>query len=799
MFSLTFPKRNRNFFLNLLTFAQTRANLEQTHAQIILNGLESDLSTITKLIQKASDTNAITYATKICSHFPNPDLFLYNVIIRAFSRNDDHLNAIHLYRKLREKTGLRLDGFTYAFVISALSKLVSCNRCVAIGPIVHGHAIIGGCGLDLFVGSSLVDMYLNLGRIGYARKMFDEISVKDVVLCNGMISGLVKNGFCEEGVLVFKEMLVNGVGFDSTSFASVLTGVAEMEEGRVGVGRGIEGLAVKAGLHWHVHVLTGFISLYAKCGDMVMARRLLEEIEKPDVVAYNAMISGFSCNKEMENAVNLFNELLGSLYYRVNSSTIVGLIPVFHPFGHLSLTSSIHSFSLKTSLVSKTSVATALITVYSRLNEIDSARKLFDESPEKSIPAWNAMISGYAQNGVTDKAITLFQEMQTFKIPPNPTTITSILSACAQLGALSLGKWVHDLAKNGNFESNVFVSTALIDMYAKCGSIEEAWQVFDTMKDKNPVTWNAMISGYGLHGHAQEALNIFNKMVNLKVPLSGVSFVSILYACSHAGLVKEGESIFYKMVQDHGFEPLPEHYACMVDLYGRAGELQKALDFINTMSVEPGPAIWGALLSACKTHKNTDLARLASDKLFELDPENVGYHVLLSNIYTAEQNYHEAASVRQVVRNRNLAKTPGSTLIEIDRIPHVFTSGQQSHEQTEAIYKMLNVWGGEDAFNGKMTEADFPTDTKWTACNDVEEEEKELMVKVHSEKLAIAFGLLNTENGSEIRIIKNLRVCLDCHNFTKFVSKITDRVIVVRDANRFHHFKDGQCSCGDYW
>ncbi|PWA84428.1 pentatricopeptide repeat (PPR) superfamily protein [Artemisia annua] len=718
MFSRTipFPKRNRNFFLNILTSpaAQTRANLEQTHAQIILNGLESDLSTITKLIQKASDTNAITYATKICSHFPNPDLFLYNVVIRAFSRNNDHLNAVYLYRKLREK-GLRVDGFTFAFVISALSKLISCGRFDRIGPVIHGHAVIGGCGLDLFVGSSLVDMYLNSGRIGYA-----------------------------------------------------------------------------PGLNWHVHVLTGFISLYAKCGDMEMARCLFEEIEKPDVIAYNAMISGFSCNKQMENAVNFFNKLLGSSQHRVNPSTIVGLIPVFHPFGHLILTSTIHSFSLKTSLVFKTSVATALITVYSRLNEIDSARKLFNESPEKSIPAWNAMISGYAQNGVTDKAITLFQEMQTFKIPPNPTTITSILSACAQLGALSLGKWVHDLARNGNFESNVYVSTALIDMYAKCGSIKEARQVFDSMTEKNPVTWNAMISGYGLHGHAQEALNIFNRMVDLKVPLSGVSFVSILYACSHAGLVKEGENIFYQMVQDHGFEPLPEHYACMVDLYGRAGELQKALDFINKMPVEPGPAMWGALLSACKTHKNTDLARLASDKLFELDPENVGYHVLLSNIYTAEQNYHEAASVRQVVRNRNLAKTPGSTLIEIDRIPHVFTSGQQSHEQTEAIYKML------DKLMGKMTEAGFQTDTV-TALHDVEEEEKELMVKVHSEKLAIAFGLLNTENGSEIRIIKNLRVCLDCHNFTKFVSKITERVIVVRDANRFHHFKDGQCSCGDYW
>ncbi|KAK9076789.1 hypothetical protein SSX86_005123 [Deinandra increscens subsp. villosa] len=779
-------KRDRNFFLNLISTAATQSHLRQTHAQIILNGLQSDLATVTKLIQKLSDFASISHATLICSTFPNPDLFLYNVIIRTFTRNNHHSNSLSIYRQLRQNTALKPDTFTYSFVISAASKLDSNKK---LGSVLHGHAIVGGAALDVFVGSAVVDMYLNFGKVGYAYKVFDEMPEPDTVLCNTMISGSVKNGCLHESILVFKDMILRGIRFDATTFAAVLTAIAELQELKAGMT--IESLSIKLGFHRHVHVLTGFISLYAKCGVISTARSLFEQIKLPDVIAYNAMISGFTCNQEMEHAVDLFNQLM-MLHHRVNSSTVVGLIPVFYPFGHLILTGTIHSFSVKTSFISKTSVGTALITVYSRLNEIDSSRKVFDESPEKSLAAWNAMISGYAQNGVTDKAITLFQEMQKLKIPPNPTTITSILSACAQLGALSLGKWVHDLASKANFESNVYVSTALIDMYAKCGSIEEARQVFDTITHKNPVTWNAMISGYGLHGHAHEALDVFNKMVDLEVPLTGVTFVSVLYACSHAGLIKQGEEVFYKMVQDHGFKPLPEHYACMVDLYGRSGELQKALTFINNMPVDPGPATWGALLSACKTHKNTDLARLASDKLFELDPENVGYHVLLSNIHTADKNYHEAASVRQVVKNQNLVKTPGCTLIEINKIPHVFTSGQRSHEQTEAIYAEL------EKLMGKMKEAGFQTDTV-TALHDVEDEEKELMVKVHSEKLAIAFGLMMTETGSEIRIMKNLRVCIDCHNFTKFVSRITERVIVVRDANRFHHFKDGECSCGDYW
>ncbi|XP_071729630.1 pentatricopeptide repeat-containing protein At4g30700 [Rutidosis leptorrhynchoides] len=783
--SIIAANRDRNFFLKLITNATTQSHLRQTYAQIIINNLNNDPATITKLIQKLSDFGSISDATLICSSFPNPDLFLYNVFIRAFSLNNDHSSSLSVYRKLRQTKNIKANGFTYSYVISAASKLSSKK----LGSCLHGQSVIGGAGLDLYVGSAIVKMYLNFGHVGYAYKVFDIMPGRDTVLYNTMISGLEENGCLDEAVLVFKDMILKGRRLDSTSFASVLKAVAELMDLKLGMM--IEGLAIKVGFHSHVHVLTGLISLYAKCGDILTAMCLFEQIERPDVIAYNALISGFNCNRQMDRAVGLFNEMLVSKQ-KVSSSTMVNLIPVSYPFGHLILTSAIHSFCLKSSLILQTSVATAIITVYSRLNEIDLARKLFDETLDKSLAAWNAMISGYAQNGLTDEAKTLFQEMQNLKIPPNPTTISSILSVCAQLGALSLGQWVHNLASKENFESNVYVSTALIDMYAKCGSVEDARRVFDTMKDKNPVTYNAMITGYGIHGRAQEALKIFNEMVESKVPLSGVSFVSILNACSHAGFVKEGEDIFNSMVEDRGFDPSPEHYACMVDLYGRAGELKKALTFINKMPVDPGPPIWGALLGACKTHKNTDLARIASNKLFELDPENVGYHVLMSNIYTVDKNYNEAASVRQVIKNQKLAKTPGCTLIEINKIPHVFTSGQRSHGQTEAIYAIL------EKLMGKMREAGFQTDTV-TALHDVEEEEKEIMVNVHSERLAIAFGLLNTEEGSEIRIFKNLRVCIDCHNFTKFVSKITERVIVVRDYSRFHHFKDGQCSCGDFW
>uniref|UniRef100_A0A2P2NYW3 DYW domain-containing protein n=1 Tax=Rhizophora mucronata TaxID=61149 RepID=A0A2P2NYW3_RHIMU len=655
---------------------------------------------------------------------------------------------------------------------------------------LHGMAIVDGFGSDLFVGSVLADMYFKLWREEWAQKVFDGLPDRDTILCNTMISGFIRNCCFKDSIRVFREMVSgNGPQFDMTTVAAVLPAVAELQELRLGME--IQCLGIKFGFHCNVSIVTGLISLYSKCGEVQTAKSLFEEIQRKDLISYNAMISGFTGNGETASSVKLFKQWI-HMGERVNSGTIVGLIPVYSPFGHMSLINCIHIFSVKSGFISSPSVSTALTTAYCRLNEMESAQQLFDESPDRTLASWNTMVAGYTQNGLIETSISLFRQMLLSNFCPNPVTVASILSACAQLGSLSLGKWVHDIVRSKGFNSSVYVSTALIDMYAKCGSIAEARQLFDLMPEKNEVTWNAMISGYGLHGLGKEALMLFYEMLNSGISPTAVTFLSALYACSHAGLVREGEEIFYSMVHKYRFEPLAAHYACVVDILGRAGRLQDALEFIKGMPVEPGPPVWGALLGACKIHKDTTLARVASERLLELDPENIGYYVLVSNIYSAERNYPEAATVRQVAKKRKLEKTPGCTMIEISQISHIFTSGDWSHPQSAAIYSEL------ERLLGKIKEAGFKAETV-TALHDVEEEEKELTMKVHSEKLAIAFGLISTGPGTEIRIIKNLRVCLDCHTATKFISKVTNRVIVVRDANRFHHFKDGECSCKDYW
>ncbi|CAL0325621.1 unnamed protein product [Lupinus luteus] len=774
---------SRNSLLSLISKACTLPHLTQTHAQVILNGFQFDLATVTKLTQKLFDLRATRHARSLFFSIPKPDIFLFNVLIRGFSLHAS--SSISLYTHLRTNTNLNPDNFTYAFSINAASRF-SDER---YGMLLHAHAIVDGMASNPYVGSALADLYCKFSRVGYARKVFDKMADRDTVLWNTIITGLVRNCCYESSFEVFRDMVADGVSLDYTTVATVLPAVAEMQE--LGVGMGIQCLALKLGFHFNAYVLTGLISLYSKCGDVDTARLLFRMIRKPDLVSYNAIISGFTGNGETECSVKLFNELLVS-GERVSSSTMVGLIPVSSPFGHLHLACCIQGFCLRSGTISNSSVSTALVTVYSRLNEIDLARQLFDESPEKTVAAWNAMISGYTQNGLTETAISLFQEMMTTDFAPNTVTITTTLSACAQLGALSFGKSLHQLIKSKNLETNIYVLTALVDMYAKCGNISEALQLFDSMSEKNTVTWNTMIFGYGLHGYGREALMLFNEMLHLGFHPSSVTFLSVLYACSHAGLVREGDEIFHDMVNKYGIQPLTEHYACMVDILGRAGQLEKALEFIRSMPVEPGPAVWGTLLGACMTHKDTNIASIASERLFELDPGSVGYRVLLSNIYSVERNFPKAASIREGVKKRKLAKTPGCTLIEVNGIPHVFVSGDRSHSHATAIYAKL------EKLTSKMREMGYHSETV-TALHDVEEEEKELMVNVHSEKLAIAFGLITTEPGTEITIIKNLRVCLDCHTATKYISKITERLIVVRDANRFHHFKDGICSCGDYW
>eukprot|EP00249_Psilotum_nudum_P023602 c28935_g13_i2 orf=32-1021(-) len=329
-------------------------------------------------------------------------------------------------------------------------------------------------------------------------------------------------------------------------------------------------------------------------------------------------------------------------------------------------------------------------------------------------------------------------------------------------------------------------------MYGKCGSLDDARSAFDKIPERSIASWNAMIATYAQHGYGNDALRLFRLMQLEGVMPNKITFVSILSACSHSGLVDEGYRYFASMITDFGVVPTTDHCVCMIDLLGRAGRLDEAEEFVNRMSFQPRAVGWMTLLGACKIHGDVELGKRAAEQVLDVEPQNAAVYVALSNVYAAVGMWDDVEDVRKLMVERDAKKEPGCSSIEVGSHVHEFSARERLHPQIEEILTELK------RLNAQIKEEGYVPDTK-LVLHDVAEDQREYLICQHSEKLAIAFGLISTPPGTLLRITKNLRVCPDCHSATKFISKITAREIVVRDSIRFHHFQDGECSCGDYW
>lgn len=402
------------------------------------------------------------------------------------------------------------------------------------------------------------------------------------------------------------------------------------------------------------------------------------------------------------------------------------------------------------------------------------------------------MVSGCVGCGKSKEALEAFARMQGEGFEPEDRTLVSVLAACAHLGALEQGKWVHGYLRGKGRRVTVFLGTALVDMYAKCGEVELGLRVFREMPERNLLVWTTAIKGLAMHGRGAEALRMFGEMERCGFVPDDIAFIGALCACTHAGLVDQGRQLFDSMSRGYGIEPKVEHYGCMVDLLARNGLLDEARDLIDSMPMEADALIWGALMAGCRFHKNVELAEHVVKHLIRLEPDCSGVYVLLANIYAVTGRHDDARSVRALMKQKGVEKTPGCSLIEINGIVHQFLVGDTSHPMIEDI---LARW--DDIENRIRVEGYVPD--RREVLQDIDEEEKDDALARHSEKLAIAFGLISTEPGVSIRIVKNLRVCGDCHHVTKLISKVYDREIVVRDRTRFHLFRGGSCSCKDYW
>lgn len=653
---------------------------------------------------------------------------------------------------------------------------------------IHSHLIKSGSLHSNYLASKFVHTATNIGNICYARQVFDEISHPNVFLWNAVIRGYSRHELYDDTLKLYYRMQQEGTSPDGFTLPYVFKACSGLPS--LKTGREVHAQIFRYGLESDVFVQNGLVAMYAKCGRIDCAHLVFDRICDRTVVSWTSILSGCAQNGHPLDALRIFGEMRSS-DVKPDWVSLVSVLKAYTDVEGLQQGKSVHSLAIKSGFELEPDLLIALTAMYAKCGEVHVAKSLFDRVATPGVILWNAMISGYAKNGYADESVALFRKMVSINSRPDSVTLCSVVLACAQVGVLELGTWMDDYVNRSEYRYDVFVNTALIDMYAKCGSITHARMVFDRVPNKDVVVWSAMISSYGLHGHGHKAIDLFNKMKHAKVEPNDVTFVSLLSACSHSGLVDEGLKYFHCM-KDHGIEPRHQHYVCMVDLLGRAGYLDRAYDFIMNMPMEPGVTVWGALLSACKIYRNVRLGEYAAERVFALDPLNAGHYVQLSNLYASAGMWNDVSKVRVLMKERGLVKALGYSLIEIDGKFQVFCVGDKSHPRSKEIFAML------DKLERKLKEAGFVPNTD-SVLHDLNSEEKEENLCNHSERLAIAFGLISTAPGTTLRIKKNLRACVNCHSATKLISKIVDREIIVRDANRFHHFKDGFCSCGDYW
>ncbi|MQM12689.1 hypothetical protein Taro_045612 [Colocasia esculenta] len=551
---------------------------------------------------------------------------------------------------------------------------------------------------------------------------------------------------------------------------------------------------VVSGLYRSRPLLTKLLTFAGDAGPSAAsyARLLFNAVTDPDAFLFNSLIRVSSKSGLSAEALLFYRRMWMAGLPRSNY-TFTSVIKACADLSALRVGRVVHSHLLVDGFDSDCYVQTALVALYGKSGDIFVARKIFDRIPSPSLVAWNTMISVYEQNGLTQEAIRVFHMMKDVKVEPDSATLVSLLSACCHVGDLHLGKWVRNYVADRGLDLNVILGTSLINMYARCGQVHKAREVFDELPNRNVIAWTAMISGYGMHGHGDQAMELFRQMRRCGLVPNDVTFVAILSACAHSGLVSEGQEVFECMKLDYGLVPREEHYVCMVDMLGRAGFLDEALQFIhNSVPGVPGPAVWTAMLGACKMHRDFDLGVKVAEQLLAVDPENPGHYVLLSNIYALAGRMGRVESVRDIMIHRGLKKQIGYSSVEVDNAAHVFHMGDTSHPQTMAIYHFL------EQLIRKMREVGYAPEID-SVMHELEEEEREFALRFHSEKLAIAFGIMSTRDGALIRVVKNLRMCDDCHTAIKFMSVVASREISVRDKHRFHHFKDGLCSCQDFW
>ncbi|KAF8398941.1 hypothetical protein HHK36_014806 [Tetracentron sinense] len=789
---------------------------KQVHAKLFACGFRGDTFVANSLVDMYAKCGDGESCLQVFDQMAGRDRVSWNSMISAEVQFGHFYEALVLFSRMQE-SGFKSDRFNLGSILVACAGLAD----VEMGRELHGHLIRNFLDSDTILGSALVDMYSKCGLIEEAHQAFERLMERNEVSWNVLITGYVQEGKVEEALELYHNMqLAENIQPDQFTFTTLLSLCADqMNENQ---GKQIHAHIIRTVSRKHIVIVSELVHMYSECGRLNYARKIFNRMEERNAYSWNSLIEGYEQNNQPEEALELFRQMqLTGI--KPDCFSLASMLSSSISLSNLPKGKQIHGFIVRNALEEQGILQYVLVDMYAKCGVIGYACKVYEQTRKKDVVlqnvmvsafascgkmndakclfnqmdmrnrvSWNSILVGYAKSGLMYETFNLFQRMQEDNVEFDSLTLVTVTNLCASLPDLGKGEQLHALAvKKGFVHSSVVLDSALVDMYAKVGSIEEARRVFDKMHNRNVISWNAMITGYSKHGHSEEVLVLYEQMQKEGIHPNEVTFLSVLSACSHTGLMEEGLSIFISMIEEHGIEAKAEHYTCMVDLLGRAGRLEDAKEVIDRMPVEPEVSTWGALLGACRVHRNVELGRVAADRLFGLDPQNPGHYVLMSNIYAAANRWKEADEIRQMMKIHGVKKDPGVSWIEINNEIQNFHAGSKTHPRTEEIYTTLRN------LSLRMKGLGYIPDTNFILRN-VEGIEEEYLLQ-HSERLAIALGLISLPEKSTIRVFKNLRICGDCHTATKFISRISGRRIIVRDTNRFHHFENGECSCGDYW
>lgn len=780
-------------FGSLITVASSSNTflLEQLLATVVKSGYLEDLYVGSALVSGVAKFGMLDTAKKIFKEMGARNAATLNGLMVALVRLNRGEEAFDIFVGMRHL--VRITSDSLIVLLSSFPEFSSLEDGLKRGREVH--AFVTRTGLvdsKVAVGNGLINMYAKCGAIQGACTVFKLMFDKDPVSWNSLISGLDQNEHYKDAVFAFCAMKRCGQLASNFTLISVLSACGSLGWIRTGEQVHCEGL--KLGLDLDVSVSNALLSLYAEVGYLSTCKKVFLLMPEHDQVSWNSIVGALNDSEDSAyEAIGYFKTMMQS-GWNLNQVTFINILEAVSSLSLLDLAHQVHVLVLKYGSASDSSIENVLLSCYGKSGGIDETENIFSRMlGRRNEVSWNCMISSYIHNEQLPEALDLVWLMLQNGQRLDCFTLASVLSACASIATLERGMEIHACAIRYCLVSDVVIGSALVDMYAKCGRIDYASRIFEFMPVRNVYSWNSIICGYARHGDGNKALELFMRMKLEEQPPDGVTFIGVLSACSHVGLVEQGFDYFESMSKVHGLTPRMEHFSCMVDLLGRAGELDKIEDFINRMPMKPNVLIWRTILGACtrSNGRRSDLGKKAAQMLFELEPQNAVNYVLLANMHASGGKWKNVADARHAMHKVAAKKEAGCSWVTMKDGVHVFVSGDKSHPDKHAIYEKLRE------LHLKMKEAGYVPEVKF-ALFDLEDENKEELLSYHSERIAVAF-VLTRKSEMPIRIMKNLRICGDCHSAFKYISKIVSRQIILRDSNRFHHFSGGKCSCNDYW